>query len=45
MPNVYKTFTKSDVDNKATYPTTTLQNQKITETLLKFVTLFKAKHL
>ncbi len=45
MAQVYKTFTKVDLANKAVVPTTTAQNQKITATLAKFVELFKLKHL
>ena len=45
MANVYKTFTKADLDNKSVTSTSSTQNQKVSETLAKFVTLFKAKHL
>lgn len=45
MPNIYKTFTQTEINNKVATPTTSAQNQKIADTLAKFVTLFKAKHL
>ena len=45
MPQIYKTFTKTDIGNKASVATNTTQNQKISEVLSTFVTLFKAKHL
>jgi len=45
MPNIYKTFTQTDLDNKASYSTTEAQNTKINATVSKFVELFKIKHL
>lgn len=45
MANVYKTFTKTDLANKNVTATSSTQNQKVSETLAKFVTFFKAKHL
>ena len=45
MPNIYKTFTQADLDNKPVYQTSTTQNQKIQDTINKFILLFKAKHL
>jgi hypothetical protein len=45
MANVYKTFIKTDLDNKAVTATSSTQNEKIVSTLSKFVNLFKIKHL
>lgn len=45
MPVVYKTFTQTDLDNKATYAASTNQKEKASTVISKFVTLFKAKHL
>ena len=45
MPVIYKTFTKSDLSNKATYSTSETQNQKANTIVYKFTQLFKAKHL
>ena len=45
MPNIYKTFTKTQVDNKPSYVTSAEQNTKINAAVSKFVELFKIKHL
>jgi len=45
MPNIYKTFQQTDLDNKAVYSTTSTENQKIQNIVDDFITLFKARHL
>jgi hypothetical protein len=45
MAQIYKTFTKTDLINKATTPVTPAQKQKAMTVLAKFITLFKTKHL
>ena len=45
MPNIYKTFTKTELDNKGTYSVSETQKQKANTIVSKFVELFKLKHL
>lgn len=44
MAQIYKTFTKVDVNNKQVVPTTNTINQKISEILTNFVQYIKDKH-
>lgn len=45
MAQVYKTFTRTDLDNKAAIATTATQKQKISEIVSNFIAYFKAKHM
>lgn len=45
MPNIYKTFTKQDLENRQASPTSNVEKQAINSILNKFVELFKTKHL
>jgi hypothetical protein len=45
MPNIYKVFTKAELENKGTYEASTDQKSKVATTISNFVTYFKAKHL
>ena len=45
MANIYKTFTKQDLDNRQASPTSNAENQSMTSILNKFVELFKINHL
>lgn len=45
MANIYKTFTKQDLNNRQASPITDEKKQSVVNTLNKFVELFKAAHL
>lgn len=45
MAQVYKTFTRTDLDNKAVIATNTAQKQKISEIVANFIAYFKSKHM
>ena len=45
MPNIHKTFTKQDLENRQASPTSNAEKQSINSILTKFVELFKTKHL
>ena len=45
MANIYKTFTKAELDSKASYSASESQNTKVNTIVSKFVELFKVKHL
>lgn len=45
MASVYKTFTKSDIDNRNITELDSTSKQNIKNILDNFVTYFKAKHL
>lgn len=45
MPNIYKVFTKTELENKGTTEASTNQKAKAATIISNFVTYFKAKHL
>lgn len=44
MANIYKTFTKQDLDNRQASPTTPQEKQSINTILQKFADLFLSTH-
>lgn len=44
MAQIYKTFTKADLDNKQVTPTTTNINQTVNTILSNFIQYIKVKH-
>ncbi len=44
MAQIYKTFTKTDLDNKQVTPTTPTINQTINTILSNFIQYIKVKH-
>lgn len=45
MAQVYKTFTKTDLDNKQVVATTTPINQQVTTILTNFIQYIRDKHM
>jgi len=45
MPNVYKTFTLEDIDNKQVQPVSVSDRQSTDTIVSNFITYFKNKHL
>lgn len=45
MPNVYKTFTLEDIDNKQVQSVSTSTKQDTDTIVSSFITYFKNKHL
>lgn len=45
MAQVYKTFTKTDLDNKQVVATTSTINQQINTILTNFIQYIKDKHM
>lgn len=45
MAQIYKTFTKDDLDNKQVVATTTVVNQSVNTILTNFIQYIKDKHM
>ena len=45
MANVYKTFTRTDLDNKQVVATTPTINQNVTTILTNFIQYIRDKHM
>ena len=45
MANIYKTFTKTDLDNKQVVAVNTTDKQKISTIIANFIQYIKNKHL